>query len=199
MENFISARGYTQTKKIILPPDLYNMNFNRVYKISLFKKYFCNHKQIFNLPSNAIFRILQNAEKKCFNETIKSSRKKRIPCSWDYEEFIFLYHLICGKLLGYIDCSINAEKADQILKSIIHDPEYNIPNMIHREIHPEEYLELEKRQNADDQMVRKFCTLYTCPKCRKRLCTLKNRYNRSLDEGVNLMATCVWCNTEWGC
>ena len=174
-------------------------NITRLQKIRIISEYFNNHIAFSKLDKSTKNYALKKLESSCFNLTIKKAQRCNIPSSWDYEEFEELYHMVCGKAIGYIDSSVDSNKADFIITLIIRDPKKIkwLASVNHRELYPEEYMELEKRQNADSQLVKKFCTLYKCPKCKKSLCTLKNRYNRSLDEGVNLTCECAWCGTEW--
>jgi len=181
--------------------DAKKYNITRLQKLRIFSEFFNNHIEFSKIDIDMKNYVITRVERACFNLTIKKARNSNIPNSWDYEEFEELYHVICGKPLGYIDSSVDSGRADSIINMIIGDPKKAkwLASINHREIYPEEYEELEHRQNADDQIAKKFCTLYKCPKCKKSLCTLKNRYNRSLDEGVNLTATCSWCFTEWNC
>lgn len=174
-------------------------NITRLQKLRMFSEYFNNHIEFSKLDISVKNYIISRVERTCFNLTIKKARNSNIPSSWDYEEFEALYHIVCGKPLGYIDSSVDSDKADSIVNIVLNDPEKAkwLASINHREIYPEQYEELERRQNADDQITKKFCTLYQCPKCKKSLCTLKNLYNRSLDEGVNLICICSWCSTEW--
>jgi DNA-directed RNA polymerase subunit M/transcription elongation factor TFIIS len=176
-------------------------NITRLQKLRIFSEYFNNHVKFSEANNDLKNLVIKKVESACFNLTIKKSQENNIPNSWDYEEFEELYHIICGKPLAYIDSSIDSDKANNIILIILSDPKKAkwMASINHREIYPKEYEELEHRQNADDQVIKKFCTLYQCPKCKKSLCTLKNRYNRSLDEGVNLTAMCAWCHTEWNC
>ena len=41
------------------------------------------------------------------------------------------------------------------------------------------------------------CCKHKCSKCKENKCTIVPRFNRSLDEGVNLTVTCMNCSFEW--
>ena len=73
------------------------------------------------------------------------------------------------------------------------------PFKIHEDFYPNEYKKLYERNNIKNQKIIKFSKLRKCPKCKKNISTIKNVYNRSLDEGTNQMATCVNCNYKWIC
>ena len=203
MEYFYNRTGVSENHTPRLSDRIYTnkaYNITRIQKIRIFSEYINNHKKYFETCS-ADENIVIEIEKGCFNRAIKISRKKNIPPSWDYEEFDDIYHMVCGKAISYIDCSVDCAKANIIINMVIDDISRAkwLSSINYREIYPEEYRELDKRCNADSQIIKRLCTLYTCPKCKKSLCTLANRYNRSLDEGVNLTATCAWCHTQWNC
>ena len=129
-------------------------NITRLQKLRIFSEYFNNHIEFSKLNINIKNYVISRIERTCFNLTIKKARNRTIPNSWDYEEFEVLYHVVCGKPLGYIDSSIDFDTANRIINIIIGDPDKAkwLASINHREIYPEQYEELERRQNADDQV-----------------------------------------------
>lgn len=68
-----------------------------------------------------------------------------------------------------------------------------------RELANSEYCEIEaKIKLQQSQIVEvKYSTQYTCPKCRKRQCSIQEVQLRSFDEGANISAKCVNCDYKW--
>ena len=73
------------------------------------------------------------------------------------------------------------------------------PNKTIKDLYPEQYENIEKKQSIVQQITVKASKLRTCPKCKQKLSTTKNRYARSFDEGVDLTSTCVFCGFSWAC
>lgn len=222
----ISACFYKDTK----------YNDGRLKKIFLFYRYLSQHKGFTKISSEQKHNIVENLEKSCYRNTIAKARKQNINCSWDEEDFEFIYHVTCGKTLAHIsrdDAIVSANNVDKLgyivsemnlntsnpnkstndfLKNVnkfinlliedsseTNEMSKKFPNMTQKELYPEHYTDALKRQTADRQIVIKSSKLRTCPRCKQKQSTVKNRYNRSLDEGVNQIATCYFCGCEWCC
>jgi len=99
----------------------------------------------------------------------------------------------------FINELIDDPSIDAITGLPIHLIAKEFPNRTQKELYPKHYKNILKRQTADQQIVVKTSQLHTCPRCKNRQSTVVNRYNRSLDEGVNQYATCYFCGCEWCC
>jgi len=172
---------------------------DRIYKIFLFYRYLCRHKKFSKITRKEQHEIIKNLEKACYDN---AKHMENIVCGWS-EEFAYTYHIICGKVLSYFDINY-PKKANIIIENLISDIPVQIfsktlPYKSIRDLFPEEYDKVEKTQCIEEQITVKASKLRTCPKCKRRLSTTKNRYARSLDEGVDLTATCVFCGFSWAC
>ena len=177
-------------------------SFTRIIKIFLFLRYLSKHKKFYKTKNSVKHEILKNLENTCHNNSIKIALEQNITYDWEQEEFTDIYHYICGRVLAYINTyNTDYKKVNNIINGFINDKYLakEFPNKTHKSLYPEHYVEINKRQAADNQIVIKASKLRTCPKCKQKLSTTKNRYARSLDEGVDLTATCVFCGHSWAC
>ena len=177
-------------------------SFTRINKIFLFLRYLSKHKKFFKTKNSVKHEILKNIEDTCHNNTIKIALEQNINYDWKQEEFTDIYHYICGRVLSYIDIdNTDYKKVNIIINGFINDKSLakEFPNRTHRNLYPELYVEINKKQAADNQIVIKASKLRTCPKCKQNLSTTKNRYARSIDEGFDLTSTCVFCGHSWAC
>ena len=176
-----------------------NYNFVRIGKIILLYKFLCRHIQFSKLDNNKKHKIIKTLERKCYHQTIKISKLNDILNDWNVEEFNDLYHIICGRMIVYLEYTeTDPNDVNKFIINMINSPEYvnKFPTLLHKNLYPKIYEEIEKRNIAGKQKKVKYSKLYKCPKCKKSLSTLANRYNRSADEGVNLMISCVYCGFE---
>ena len=91
----------------------------------------------------------------------------------------------------YPEVHLSVSKFQECLKQF--------PNKTQKDLYPEQYEEIKRRQIIEQNIKVKASKLRVCPKCKQKLSTTKNRYARSLDEGVDLTATCVFCGFSWAC
>ena len=176
--------------------------FDRLQKIELFYKYLFKHKLFVEKEENVQFEIIKNLEKSCYKSTLNKARKKNIQTNWSNKDFVFLYEIVCGRILAYLShLDTNPIEANINILSLLDDNSMaeKFPFKTHEDFYPNEYKKLYKRNNTENQKIIKFSRLRKCPKCKKNISTIKNIYNRSLDEGTNLMATCIYCNYKWTC
>lgn len=201
MENFIDI-SIDEIKIPIISRYFYkNPNYPvpRIGKVILFYKYLCRHKAFASINLEKMHDIVKSLERSCFSDTIKKSRENDLINRWDNEEFEDLYHYICGRVIVYLDYKETVvENVNKIINSLINENGYakKFPTLTHKDIYPELYKSIIERQTAGDQKKIKYSKLYPCPKCKKSLSTISNRYNRSLDEGMSLTITCVYCGFE---
>jgi len=207
MENFIN-KHIDDIKIPVLPAEFYNhenSNEIRIAKIYLFYQYLCRHKEFAGTEEKKQYRVINSLERSCYSITLDIANKESIPCNWDINEFDDLYHIVCARVLSYFTYDNgnikSAEKTNNIITSLLNDVKCakSLPFKKRRELYPEEYETVDERYNANKQIRIKTSKLRTCPRCKQQLSTVKNRYNRSLDEGVNLEATCIFCEFSWNC
>lgn len=144
--------------------------------------------------------IVKNLERGCLNRTIVKSNDYNIRGVWSNPKFVSLYHDICYKIASNLDVT-SVINSDYITKKILKN-EVNInmvANMSSKELCPKKYEKIDMKINQRTNLERKikYSELYRCRKCKRNQCTTERRYNRSLDEGVNLTIICLFCGHEW--
>jgi len=174
----------------------------RIGKIRLFNKYLCRHKTFAKLENKKQHSIVKDLERSCFRLTIQKSKDNGIVTTWTNEEFDDKYHHECGRVLSYLNHKETDSKlVDTNINNLINVAGYAVsfPTLTHKDFYPELYKKIDKHQNAGDQKKVKYSKLYYCRMCKRSLSTVANRYNRSLDEAINLTITCVYCGFERLC
>ncbi len=201
MEHFIRA----DIDEVEIPPissSFYkNENYDliRINKIILIYKFLCRHIKFNTLIYRKKHKLIKRLESSCYNETLQTARIHDIINKWNDDEFIDLYHEVCGQVLAHLNYEETIPKnANKFIFSMIHSKDYTIkfPTLKHKDLYPETYEEVEKRHAAGEQKKTKFSKLYKCRVCKESLSTITNLYNRSADEGVNIMIKCVHCGFE---
>jgi DNA-directed RNA polymerase subunit M/transcription elongation factor TFIIS len=189
--------------ELLEPLDItfYNTEYNviRRAKALLFITAFKEHKDI-KISKNNIQQIIIDIENACFNYTINKANEENIPSDWSNDLFTEIYHAICAKI--YSNISKNAGVYNNYLVNNILNNMIDItklPYMSSQELFPEKYKDLISKLEASKNVTRtiKTTSMYKCRRCHKNECTEENRYNRSLDEGVNLTITCMSCGYQW--
>ena len=145
--------------------------------------------------------ISEQLEKGCLNRAIKKAKEYNIRCIWSNPKFIDIYHSICYKVTINIDKN-SSIKSDYIINKIINQDINltDIANMKSKDLCPEKYVHIDEKMFKRTNLKRKikFSELYRCKKCKRNQTTTERRYNRSLDEGVNLTIKCLFCGNTWG-
>ena len=184
-EKFYKNKAYNDVRrlKLILLSDILG-------KQEFFKKLSYDDKTQFIM-------IVENS---CLNESIRKSNEHDVHCVWSNNQFANIYHNICYQIFTNLDYDSGI-----FSKSLIKKIENNkinlhkIAKMNCKELCPEKYKEIEekisKRNNIKKNL--KYSELYHCRKCKKNQCTVEKRFNRSLDEGVNLTINCLFCGYSW--
>ena len=176
------------------------------YKVYLIKQYSSNFSplimDIILSYYTSIYHIIdmgRKIEMGCYNKAKSQAIENNINISWHNPMFISIYHMICYEI------SINLDKTSVINSNILHN------KLINNEVDPYQLAfiiakdnfsknrviedKINKRLNINITL--KYSELYKCRKCKKNQTTLERRYNRSLDEGVNLTVTCDFCGFQW--
>ena len=75
----------------------------------------------------------------------------------------------------------------------------DIANLTDKELCPDIYIIIDKKIETRNNLKTtiKFSELYKCFKCKRNQCTTERVYNRSIDEGINLMINCTFCGNRW--
>jgi DNA-directed RNA polymerase subunit M/transcription elongation factor TFIIS len=180
----------------------YDKKYNRLRRAKsiMFDGLFSQYDKYCNLPWNERDLLIYQLEKACLDTTIKKSREMNIPYIWTNDIFVEFYHSICYKISSNID-KTNEVKNPKLGEEIL-DKKISIqdlPSMSGIDLYPEKYEtvieKIERSKNVEKS--KKTSKMYKCRRCHNNTCTIANRYNRSLDEGVNLTITCASCGFEW--
>ncbi len=175
-------------------------NVYRRAKIILFSSCLSEHECYSKLSRNDKNKLLKSLEKACCNYCITKANEDNIPTKWNNDLFKELYHSICAKISSNITQK-NSVKNMYLISAIL-DKKIEIeklPYMSSQELYPDKYKELLIKLEASKKVEQtiKTSSMYKCRRCHKNECTEENRYNRSLDEGVNLTITCMSCGYRW--
>ncbi len=208
----------TETAELAMPQTVYKMQIPRdadplpvVYykkpyntcrraKFILFSSVFKQHGKFMELSILERFKLIESIERACFNYTIDKAKENNIPTKWDNEDFQYIYIVISSKIASNID-QTNAVKNTYLPDAILNGTvDINkLPRMTSQEMYPEKYKTVLSKLELSKNVARTVRTtaMYTCRRCKKSECTYENLYNRSLDEGVNLIITCMSCGLEF--
>jgi DNA-directed RNA polymerase subunit M/transcription elongation factor TFIIS len=197
MNTYIKSIPYSG---IHIPADLYQkLHKYRVTKLSLFLDCLVQYDDFNKLQYNEKILLVKSIEKACYNYTITKSMEKNIMSTWENDIFCDVYHSTCYKISSNIDKTfINNDKfALSIINKTINIDD--LPNISSKEIFPELYEKIEDdiKSRSNIKQTVKVTKMYKCSRCKQKQCTIQPRYNRSLDEGVNLIITCQNCKHEW--
>ena len=175
-------------------------NKQRRAKLILFMHVFLQHDEFKNYTNENKFLLIERVERACFNHTISKATELNIPMRWDCDLFFDVYTLICAKISSNIDQEDDIKNpylANAILTGKIEIGD--LPKMTSQELYPEKYVsvlsKIEVAKNIKQTV--KTTTMYWCKRCKRNECTYEPRYNRSLDEGINLTVHCVTCGNSW--
>jgi len=189
--------------------DLNNIeNICILSKIKKIKKYLSkslNSSSINNIMDYySKIHIIYNAARKieigCLNQAIKKANEYNIRPVWEDNEFTLLYHGICYKLSVNLDEN-STIKSNYMKKKILSNNInlYKLATMTSKQLCPNKNILIENKINKRINVTinLKYSELYRCKKCKRNQTTTERRYNRSLDEGVNLTITCTFCGHQW--
>jgi DNA-directed RNA polymerase subunit M/transcription elongation factor TFIIS len=147
-----------------------------------------------------IYNTARKIEIGCLNQTIEKADEYNIRPIWEDNEFLLLYHGICYKLSVNLD-EDSAIKSDYMKNRILSNDIdlYKIAKMTSKQLCPSRNISIENKINKRTNVTinLKYSELYRCKKCKRNQATTERRYNRSLDEGVNLTITCTFCGHQW--
>lgn len=185
-----------------LPVEFYEKPYNgtRRCKITALDMCLSAYKEYTDMPFDERFTLVKKIERSCLNATVSKANEENIPPLWEKDLFRDIYHSICYKISANIDAYgpvKNFKLARDIIAGSINIA--SLPKQTSQELYPDKYAEIldkiEKSKNATHTV--KTSAMYKCRRCFKTECTIENRYNRSLDEGVNLAIQCNNCGLQW--
>jgi DNA-directed RNA polymerase subunit M/transcription elongation factor TFIIS len=187
ISNTFAQKKYNKTKKVLTN---LNIDLSVVRIINNYVHSTCLSKEY----------ITKYLERGCLNRAIEKAKSYNIRGIWTDHKFIDLYHSICYKVACNLD-STSVVESNYILQKIL-KKEVNIKdvaNMTSKELCPKKYEQLDERlsKRTNLEIKVKYSELYRCRKCKQNKTTTERRYNRSLDEGVNLTIHCVYCGHSW--
>lgn len=175
-------------------------NVYRRAKLTLFSSSFNTNEIFFTYSIDKKFDLIEKIENILYEYSIVKANEANIPANWNTDNFKDIYNVNCAKISANIS-QTNSVKNTYLPAAIFRNEIdiCNLPKMTSFELYPEKYKSIISRLELSKNVVStvKTTSMYTCRRCHKKECTLENRYNRSLDEGVNLTVTCVACGYEW--
>ncbi len=189
--------------KYPLSLEFYSNNYNkhRRNKLIQFMNILSPYEEFINLSLYDKNQLIKKIEASCLNEAIEiANKEKSIINSWNSELFIELYFDICYKI------SANLGKCYLVNNEFLHKELFSgnidykkLANMNSQELFPEKNKDILDKINSSKSITQviKTSSLYRCHRCKENKCIIENRYNRSLDEGVNLEITCLNCHNKW--
>jgi DNA-directed RNA polymerase subunit M/transcription elongation factor TFIIS len=144
--------------------------------------------------------IVKNLERGCINRTVQKANEHNIRCVWTNPKFSNLYHDTCYRVASNIDANSSINSSYIQTKILNHNVNpFKVAQMTSKELCPDKYIKIDQKINKRNNLEQKvkYSELYRCRKCKRNQCKTERRYNRSLDEGVNLMIICTFCGNEW--
>lgn len=173
-------------------------NATRRCKLLMFSE--CINARNLDEPYEQIIEHITQIENECYKKAkLKTTKQNHIP-KFGNKKFEDNYHHLC-----YI-ISVNLDEKSFVksnyLKKQIKKKEYTyrmLPYLNTKQLDPETYKKYENIFNKKiiSDVNTNYTELYKCSKCKKNKCRTERRYNRSLDEGVNLTIFCLWCGHQW--
>lgn len=141
--------------------------------------------------------LIKKIESGCINIAIKKTKEDNITCSWQTRAFVCRYNNIIHEKAMELDYNSNKYLAPRVISGEINP--YKVGALTPEEANPDHNILLkEKSEIRKNQTVQvKTSTMYECPNCSKRTCTVVNVQIRGLDEAKSTIATCCYCDHEW--
>ena len=142
-------------------------------------------------------------EKSIYNATIKETRVKCIPRSWDSPQFKFIYKSKYNKILCNCGYNPNAKFVMEKIKYGLWKPE-SIVTMKSEELYPDLWENIllnniKKMKALTMEAPKDGTSIFKCGKCKKNNCNYFQMQTRSADEPMTTFVTCLNCNNRWKC
>ena len=197
MENFTDESKIPNIKHNFSNKNYVSYRKNNVIH---FLKYLCKHNLFAKEDKEKQIEIAKDLEKSCYKIVLEKARKDNIQTNWNNETFKLRYEYNCGRIKSYLDYKLyDPVKVDISIRNFLDNKSTvgKFPFKSHKDFFPKQYEILNEKNNANNQKIKKYSKLYTCPNCKRNESTTKDIINRSLDEGTSVQATCEYCNNEW--
>lgn len=144
--------------------------------------------------------FVMRMERSCYNTAIDKATEQNVIPSWFIEEFVDIYSVLCAKILSNIDPD-GITQNDYLVPAIVTEQIDidKIAQLKSMDLLPKKYEQIQKviEISRNQEIDISYTDMYTCSRCGHNKCKEKNRYNRSLDEGVNKRIECIKCGKFW--
>ncbi len=144
--------------------------------------------------------MLRDIEASCVNAAIRIADAENIRKIWSNPSFTYIYSGIFYRVITNLDPSSDVGSDWLITKLESGEiAPFNLGYMSSRELCPVKYKDIASLIGKKNNTIarRKFNEAYQCNKCKERKCITEKRYNRSLDESINLTVICTFCGHSW--
>ncbi len=176
---------------IVLAPEHYIVPYNivRRNKILLISTCLDSQELYEKMKSSERLELCAAVERVCYNIIVG---KGYIP--WQ-EAFTSAYESLTQQISLNIDKEITKQDFGKAILSGEIKIDDDLPNVLVSSENKEILSRIEYQRNLETKV--KYSTMHTCSKCKNEKTTEQRHYNRSLDEAVNILVTCLACGYRW--
>ena len=172
-------------------------NYIRISKLLTITSILEQYEQFLKKSIEERQNIIIELENIIYKETINESKINKIKLSWNDDNFELVYQSIALKILSNLEKN-GMVNNDYLINEIFNNNMAlnNIDKLSSQDMMPTLYIDLYEKikQKGNVKFTIKSASLYKCPECKKNKCVYINNYNRSMDEGVNILVRCLECN-----
>jgi len=194
---------------------------NRQDEIKAISQCLKNYEKFSTVDESHLKGISELIEMGIYNHSVRKSRERHIPISWQDQSFVEIYSNISYNVKVNLDVksSVNEHHSEKIKTYLaskmyefhVHQDDDSI-SVANRIIIPESLgavssVELNPHINQvyldeinlreQQGIVMKFSKMYRCDRCGKRKTRVREIQSASLDEGSTLFITCIGCGNRW--
>lgn len=175
----------------------YKENTIRRAKIIVISGVLSNYPEFNKLPLEKQLDLIVEIERECHNYTVRKSREINIRSSWQTSEFVLIYNTTVMEKARELDYTENKYLVPRYISGELSAAK--IIDMSIEDMNPELYGGVKKyiEERKNQTITSKTSMLYECSNCGKKECILQSVQIRSLDEGKDVQATCVFCGNMW--
>jgi hypothetical protein len=131
-----------------------------------------------------------------FNAAIAEAAVRKIPQSWQTEQFQWVYKMIAKRV---------ASNFQEHIVSRWKDGEFSLESLgawSHFDLNPANWKELKDQQFRREKRILEgnaamATDRFRCSRCQKKMCTYYELQTRSADEPMTIFITCVNCGKQW--
>jgi DNA-directed RNA polymerase subunit M/transcription elongation factor TFIIS len=173
----------------------YKSNGLRKTKVMILLSTMRNYDKFRELPKGEQYNIAKKIENSCLTYVWNKTKELHKRCSWKSQQFKNFYTAIIYEKSLELDINHNKFLLPKIMDGTI----TKICELKYIDENPDFYQDMMSKNETrkQQQITRKTTTLYTCPMCAQKMCTYRLVQIRSMDEGKDVLATCVYCDWEW--